>query len=146
VKVLFCSGIAPIVRDRDASVRFYGEVLGIPLEHDQDADYIATNALDGLRHLGLWPLGDAAEACFGTREWPAGVPEPQASVEFDVDDVDAAAEELRAAGYTLLAEPRTMPWGQRIVHLLSPEHLLVGLAYTPWFREEQDAEGSAERG
>jgi hypothetical protein len=30
-----------------------------------------------------------------------------------------------------------MPWGQRIVHVLSPEHLLVGLTYTPWMREEQ---------
>ncbi len=61
---------------------------------------------------------------------------PQATVEFDVDDVDAAAAELRAAGYTLLHDPATMPWGQRIVHVLSPERLLVGLTYTPAMREE----------
>jgi len=29
----------------------------------------------------------------------------------------------------------TMPWGQRIVHVLSPERLLVGLTYTPSMRE-----------
>jgi predicted enzyme related to lactoylglutathione lyase len=110
-------------------------VLGIPLEHDDDSDYVATSSLDGLKHLGLWRLADAAEACFGTREWPPDVPMPQATIEFDVDDVDAAAAELRDAGCTLLHEPKTMPWGQRIVHVLSPEHLLVGLTYTPAMRE-----------
>jgi catechol 2,3-dioxygenase-like lactoylglutathione lyase family enzyme len=135
MKVLFVAGVSPIVRDREASIEFYEGVLGIPMEKDDDSGYVATNSLDGLKHLGLWRLADAAEACFGTREWPADVPEPQATVEFDVDDVDAAAAELRTAGYTLLHEPTTMPWGQRIVHVLSPEHLLVGLTYTPWMRE-----------
>jgi catechol 2,3-dioxygenase-like lactoylglutathione lyase family enzyme len=141
VKVLFTAGFAPIVRDRDASLRFYSETLGLPLKRDEETDYVATNDLDGLKHLGLWPLSEAAEMVFGTKEWPAAVPEPQASVEFDVDDVDAAAQELEAAGYTLLDRPQTMPWGQRIVHVLSPEHLLVGLTYTPWMREGQDGAG-----
>jgi predicted enzyme related to lactoylglutathione lyase len=135
MKVLFVAGVSPIVRDRDASVDFYERVLGIPLDKDDDSDYVATNSLDGVKHLGLWRLSDAAEACFGTPEWPPGVPEPQATIEFDVDDVDAAAAELVDAGCTLLHEPVTMPWGQRIVHVLSPEHLLVGLTYTPWMRE-----------
>jgi catechol 2,3-dioxygenase-like lactoylglutathione lyase family enzyme len=138
MKVLFCAGFAPIVSDLDASVAFYGGTLGIPgLHRDTDnPDYVATNDLDGLKHLGLWKLSDAAEACFGTKEWPGHVPVPQGTIEFDVDDVDAAADELRAAGYALLHEPVTMPWGQRIVHVMSPERLLVGLAYTPWLREE----------
>lgn len=59
---------------------------------------------------------------------------PQATID-DVDDVDAAAEELRQAGYMLVHERKTMPWGQRIVHVMSPENLLVGLTYTPWMRE-----------
>jgi catechol 2,3-dioxygenase-like lactoylglutathione lyase family enzyme len=135
MKVLFAAGFTPIVRDRDASLRFYRETLGLPLEHDEENDYVATNDVDGLKHMGLWPLSDAAEMVFGTKQWPADVPEPQATVEFDVDDVDAAAKELEVAGYALLAGPRTMPWGQRIVHVLSPEHLLVGLTYTPWMRD-----------
>ena len=135
MKVLFCSGVSPIVRDRDASARFYRDTLGIPFTHDEEHDYIATGALDGLKHLGLWRLSEAAEACFGTREWPTTVPEPQATIEFDVDDVDAAAAEMEAAGYTLLHEPRTMPWGQRIAHVMSPENLLVGLTLTPDLRD-----------
>jgi predicted enzyme related to lactoylglutathione lyase len=135
VKVLFAAGVAPIVRDRDESIRFYEKTLGITLQRDDEADYVSTGDLDGLKHFGLWPLSEAAEQCFGTTDWPADVPEPQATVEFDVDDVDAAAAELQAVGYALLHEPKTMPWGQRIVHVMSPENLLVGLTYTPWMRD-----------
>jgi catechol 2,3-dioxygenase-like lactoylglutathione lyase family enzyme len=135
VKVLFVAGVSPIVKDRDASLRFYKDALGLPLNVDAEYDYVAMSDFDGLKHLGLWRLSEAAEACFGTTEWPADIPEPQATVEFDVDDVDAAAAEMTAAGYTLLHEPRTMPWGQRIVHVMSPEGLLVGLTVTPAMRE-----------
>jgi predicted enzyme related to lactoylglutathione lyase len=136
VNVLFVSGVSPIVRDRDESVRFYEATLGIPFTHDEEHDYIATGALDGLKHLGLWRLSEAAEVCFGVAQWPADIPEPQATIEFDVDDVDVAAAEMQAAGYTLLHEPRTMPWGQRIAHVMSPENLLVGLTRTPEMRSD----------
>ncbi len=135
MKVLFASGFAPIVRDRDASLRFYEAALGLPLERDDEYDYVSTGDLEGLKHFGVWPLSEAAELCFGTKEWPADVPEPQGTLEFDVDDVDAAAAELKAAGYSLLHEPMTTPWGQRIVHVMSPENLLIGLSYTPAMRD-----------
>ena len=139
MKVLFAAGFSPIVPDLDASIAFYEQALGITFDRDDNSDYVSTGDLDGLKHMGLWKLSDAAEACFGTKEWPGDMPVPQATVEFDVDDVDAAAEELRAAGYSLLHDPVTMPWGQRIVHVLSPERLLVGLTYTPAMRESSDA-------
>ena len=135
MKVLFCAGVSPIVPDREASLAFYEQTLGVPFDRDEGSEYVSTGALDGLKHMGLWKLSDAAEACFGTKEWPRAIPVPQATVEFDVDDVDGAAAELQSAGYELLHEPKTMPWGQRIVHVLSPEGLLVGLTYTPAFRE-----------
>ena len=135
MRVLFCAGVSPIVPDRDASLAFYEQTLGISFDRDDNSEYVSTGDLVGLKHMGLWKLSDAAEACFGRREWPNDVPVPQATVEFDVDDVDAAAEELRAAGYALVHGPVTMPWGQRIVHVMSPERLLVGLTYTPAMRE-----------
>ena len=61
---------------------------------------------------------------------------PQASIEFDVDDVAAAAAELQAAGYELIHEARTEPWGQTIARVLDPNGLIVGLSFTPWMREE----------
>jgi predicted enzyme related to lactoylglutathione lyase len=99
MKVLFAAGFSPIVADLDASIAFYEQVLGITFDRDDNSDYVSTGNLDGLKHMGLWKLSDAAEACFGTSEWPSDIPVPQATVEFDVDDVDAAAEELQAAGY-----------------------------------------------
>ena len=92
--------------------------------------------LDGARHFAVWPLEQAAESCWDTKEWPADVPVPQAWVELDVTDVDAAAAELAAGGHRLIHGPRTMPWGQTLARLLSPEGLLVGLAHTPWMRAD----------
>ena len=68
---------------------------------------------------------------FGTDTWPDDVPLPQASVEFEVDDVQAAAVELEARGHRLLHRPRTEPWGQTIARLLSPEGLVVGVSHIP---------------
>ena len=36
-----------------------------------------TDKLDGAEGLRLLPLSQAAEACFGTSEWPTGRPVPQ---------------------------------------------------------------------
>lgn len=139
MKVLFVAGLGPIVRDLQASARFYRDALGLPLP---EGDYVATDGLPGVKHFGLWALEDAAESCFGKREWPRDVPVPQGGIEFDVDDVAKAAEELRAKGYKLLVGAKKEPWGQTIARLLSPEGLLVGLTFTPWMREpEKDAPG-----
>jgi catechol 2,3-dioxygenase-like lactoylglutathione lyase family enzyme len=132
MKVLFVAGFGPIVRDMDASLRFYRETIGMPLEEGSD---VSTEKVDGVKHFGLWPLADAAESCFGTRDWPSNVAAPQGWVEFDVEDVAAAAAELQAKGYRLLVPPKTEPWGQTVARLLSPEGLLVGVTITPWMRE-----------
>ena len=55
----------------------------------------------------MWPLTQAAQACFGRPEWPAEIPFPQASIEFEVTDAKAvasAARELVSLGYSLLHE------------------------------------------
>jgi catechol 2,3-dioxygenase-like lactoylglutathione lyase family enzyme len=132
--VLFLTSIAPIVRDPDASRSFYADGLGMAFE-GQEGDYVFTHELDGTKHFGLWPLSEAANACFGTTEWPAETPIPQASVEFEVADVAAAAAELTVKGFRLIHGVRTEPWGQITARLLSPEGLLVAVCYTPAFQE-----------
>ncbi len=138
MKVLFVAGFGPIVRDMDASLRFYRDAIGMPLEEKGD---VSTEKVDGVKHFGLWPLAEAAESCFGSHEWPTNMTAPQAWIEFDVDDVAAAAEELRAKGYRLLVAPKTEPWGQTVARLLSPEGVLVGVTITPWMREPTKASG-----
>jgi catechol 2,3-dioxygenase-like lactoylglutathione lyase family enzyme len=135
MKVQFVASVSPIVADPAASGAFYRDALGVPFE-GADGDYVFTANLGGVKHFGLWPLRDAAQAVFGADEWPADVAVPQASVEFEVDDVAAAAAELQAKGYRLLHEARTEPWTQVTARLLSPEGLLVAVCYTPWFHED----------
>ena len=80
--------------------------------------------------------GSSAET-FGAKldEWPADVVRPQAWLEFDVEDVDAATRELEERGYRLLVRNRTEPWSQVVTRLISPEGLLVGVTMTPWMRK-----------
>ena len=90
MRVLFIAGFAPIVRDPSAARAFYASTLGVEFEGGQ-GDYFFTDKLAGAKHFGVWPLGEAAQSCFGRPEWPADVPVPQATIEFEVDDVAGAA-------------------------------------------------------
>ena len=132
--VQYVTSIAPIVRDAEASRSFYRDALGLVFE-GQDGGYLFTHELEGTKHFGLWPLPEAAKACFGTTEWPSAIPVPQASIEFEVADVAAAAAELTAEGYRLIHGARTEPWGQITARLLSPEGLLVAVCYSPAFHD-----------
>jgi catechol 2,3-dioxygenase-like lactoylglutathione lyase family enzyme len=134
MEIRFLTSIAPIVRDLEASQSFYAGALGLAFE-GHEGDYVFTHELEGAKHFGLWPLSEAAKACFGTREWPAEIPLPQASIEFEVADVASAAAELTADGYRLIHDAHIEPWGQITARLLSPEGLLVAVCFTPAFHD-----------
>ncbi len=128
------AGFAMIVPDPPAAQAFYRDALGVPLRTVM-GDYVAVDGWGGVRHLGVWPLADAAQACWGTRTWPADVPVPQATMEFELatpEEVEPAIEELRAAGYRVIHGAHTEPWGQVIARVLGPEGLLIGLCHSPW--------------
>ena len=133
MKVLFIAGFAAITPDASGSAALYRDALGLPLEGD---GYLSTEHVDGVKHLGVWPLDEAARSIFGATSWPDDVPVPQATIEFEVDDVAAAASELEQHDLVLLHGARTEPWGQTVARLLSPEGLVVGLTNTPWLRED----------
>jgi catechol 2,3-dioxygenase-like lactoylglutathione lyase family enzyme len=137
MNVQFVASVAPIVRDAAAARAFYGDALGVSFEGGEDS-YVYTHGLEGTKHFGLWPLSEAATACFGTTEWPSELPVPQASIEFEVADVAAAANELEAKGYRLIHDARTEPWAQITARLLSPEGLLIAVCYTPSFHDGPD--------
>jgi catechol 2,3-dioxygenase-like lactoylglutathione lyase family enzyme len=134
MKVLFVAGFGPIVPDMNTSRAFYGDALGLPLEGD--ASYLSTTDVAGVKHFALWPLSGAAQSCFGADTWPREYPVPQGWIEFDVEDVAAATEELEAGGYQVLVSVKTEPWGQTVTRLLGPEGLLVGITHTPSLRED----------
>jgi catechol 2,3-dioxygenase-like lactoylglutathione lyase family enzyme len=138
MNVEFLATVAVIAPDPHASRKLYVEALGLPLDGGGD-DYYHSEKIAGCKSFGIWPLSQAAEACFGTAQWPVDRPVPQASIEFDVADAAAvapAARELEQAGYELLHPPRQEPWGQTVARLQSPEGAIVGISYAPVLHEE----------
>jgi catechol 2,3-dioxygenase-like lactoylglutathione lyase family enzyme len=132
MQVQFIASVSVIAPDPPASRRLYLDTLGLPLE--RRGDYYASERVPGAKHFGIWPLAEAAQACYGTSAWPSEVPVPQASIEFEVANADAVAEaarELEARGYALLHPARTEPWGQTVARMLSEEGLIVGLSFAP---------------
>jgi catechol 2,3-dioxygenase-like lactoylglutathione lyase family enzyme len=134
--VLFIAGFGPIVGDKTESRKFYVDMLGISFK-EEEGGYLQTDALAGAKTFALWPLDQAAQSCFGKNAWPKEYVEPQAWLEFDVEDVEKATAELETQGYRVLLKNKKEPWGQTVTRLLSPEGLLVGVTFTPWMREKK---------
>jgi catechol 2,3-dioxygenase-like lactoylglutathione lyase family enzyme len=137
MQVEFVTSVAVITSDPAESRRLYMDGFGLPLKQ-LDGEYFASEEIGGCKHFGVWPLTQAAEACFGTTSWPDDIRVPQVSIEFEVADVDAvaaAAEELRSRGHQLVHEARQEPWGQTVARLISPEGAVVGVSYAPSLHE-----------
>ncbi|WP_163574409.1 VOC family protein [Halomonas faecis] len=127
---------ASITQDPKASTSLYQDALGLPLEKMDDYRFI--DKFPGENHFGVWPVSMAAQSCFGKDKWPAIVPVPTATIEFELADgaaVEAAVLEMKENGYEFIHEARTEPWGQIVARFMSPEGILVGLSYSPWLHE-----------
>ena len=140
MKVGFVAGFGPIMRDTDASRAFWGDGIGIQFEEPAPG-YFTNDSLEGVKAFAMWPLAQAAEATFGSLEWPEDLPAPQAWMELDVESAEAvsvAIAEMAGAGHRVLREAHEEPWGQTTARLLSPEGLLVGITFTPWMHDRPD--------
>ena len=136
--VRFLASVAVVAANPPQSRKLFIDALGLPLEGEGDG-YYSSGAIPGSKHFGVWPLSEAAQACFGTPEWPADRVVPQASIEFEVADVEAVAaagSELQRAGFELLHPARTEPWGQTVARLLTTDGLIVGISYAPSFHDK----------
>jgi catechol 2,3-dioxygenase-like lactoylglutathione lyase family enzyme len=134
----FIASVGVIAADPQKSRELYVDALGLPLEASEGDDYFHSERIGGSKHFGVWPLTQAAQACFGSPDWPADRPIPQISLEFEVADADAvqpAADELKARGFELLHDARTEPWGQTVARLQSIEGSVVGLSHAPWLHK-----------
>jgi catechol 2,3-dioxygenase-like lactoylglutathione lyase family enzyme len=141
MNVLFIASVAVVVADPLKSRKLFVDALGLALEGEGDG-YYSSEQIAGSNHFGVWPLSQAAEACFGTPEWPADRAVPQASIEFEVEDaqaVAAAGDELQRAGFELLHPARREPWGQTVTRLLTDDGLIIGISYAPSFHNEEPA-------
>jgi catechol 2,3-dioxygenase-like lactoylglutathione lyase family enzyme len=137
--VKFISSVTLITANPEHSHKLFLTALGLPLHAASPGDdYFFSEEVDGSKHFGLWPLSQAARACFGTTEWPSDKPIPQISIEFEVasqDAVDEAASQLEAQGFTLTHSARTEPWGQTVARLLTSDGAIIGISYAPWMHD-----------
>lgn len=136
MKIECIAGFAAITRNPSASASLYQDALGLPLERQDD--YRFMDQFPGANHFGVWPLTMAAQSCFGQDDWPAHIPEPTATIEFELADAEAvelAVQELKEKGQQFIHEARIEPWGQTVARFMSPEGILTGLSYAPWLHE-----------
>ena len=90
--VQFVTSVAVITPNPAVSRRLYLDALGLPRTAEADG-YLHSEDIDGSKSFGVWPLAQAAQACFGTPDWPADRPVPQASIEFEVTDVSPSCSD-----------------------------------------------------
>ena len=140
VHILFVAGFGPITKEDHASKSFYLDILNLPVKAmEGNESYMSTNdgELGGVKHFALWPLTQAANLCFGLKEWPEEFNIPQSWIEFEVEDIVVASAYMVSKGYQLLVNNRIEPWGQSVTRFLSPEGVLTGLTVTPWLRSSK---------
>ena len=105
-------------------VTFYEHVTGAPAQWStpdfaEVITTVGTLAIGSTRTVVLFGAGSARPADNHT-----------AIVEFLVDDVDAEHARMRAVADDVVAEPVTLPWGNRSLLLRDPDGNLVNL-FTP---------------
>jgi catechol 2,3-dioxygenase-like lactoylglutathione lyase family enzyme len=138
MKILFIASVAIVTPDPAESRKLFLDALGLPLKRHEGDEYYFSESIEGSKHFGIWPVSQAAQACFGTTVWPADRPIPHACFEFEVavkDSVATAAEELQARGFTLLHGARTEPWGQTVARMQTAEGAII--SYAPWMHEAE---------
>ena len=128
--------IAVVVRDLDAALRVYHEVLGLPLERVEE---VPAEKVRGA-FLPL-PEGDSEVELVqptaddtGIARYLAKRGEGMHHICFEVDDIEAAMSELSAAGLQVLEEkPRLGSQGQKyvFVHPKTAHGVLIELYQRP---------------
>lgn len=118
-------GIIPQLRTTDlaSTIRFYTEVLGLTLDFEYDDFYAGVRAGQQVIHLKLVDNPDPSV------EWVQQ--QDHLHLYLFVDDVDAAAENLRARGADLVRQPQEMPWGTRELVLRDDQGHTIYLGQAP---------------
>ena len=111
------------VNDLSRSVAFYTNALGFVLDEEYkgpDGRVMGAMVKAGVCRLGLsqddWAKGRDRQKGVGVRVWCT-----------TVQDIDALAARIKAAGHMLAEEPKDQPWGGRTLAVDDPDgfHLTV---------------------
>ncbi len=111
--------------DLDASIRFYREAIGFAVVQQFERDGKVAGAMVSSGNC-LVVLNQDDGKLGWERIKGQGI-----SLQLNVGapaDVDAAADRIRSAGFTLLNEPADRPWGVRMFQVLDPDGFKVGVS------------------
>ncbi len=118
--------LALTIEDYETALRFYRDVLGLPVisawERDDGSGAILDAGRATLEVLSVDQTGLVDEVEVGTR----GVSGP-VRVALEVDDSVATAQRLVDGGAEQLAEPAVTPWSHRNVRLRAPDGMQLTL-------------------
>ena len=118
------------VDDLEASIRFYETALGFSLVR-RDADYASLRrgaAILGLGAIAKLPV-DADGPGF-TQARLTGVRGAGVEIVLEVQDVDAALEDVTRAGGRVVEPLRDRPWGLRDFRLIDPDGYYLRVTHT----------------
>jgi lactoylglutathione lyase len=109
--------------DLERSIRFYRDVLGIPLRFSTEsyAEFETEGAKFALYARAHLPELIGQEAPADRAPWP------QAEIAFFVEDPDAEHDRLRDASVAILAQPTDRPWGERTLHVSDADGNVIEL-------------------
>jgi len=116
IKTVWCVTLK--VSDLKKAIAFYGKILGLDKKYEYSS-YAGFQC--GGVEIGLSP---------GRRE--SKPVEDAPSVEFVVEDVDAAYETLKRKGVRFVKEPHDEPWGGRQASFLDPDGNLLEIVQVDW--------------
>lgn len=116
--------IVLVVADLDRAVRFYCDVLELPLGH-RSGSY--AQLATGVTRVALYERA-AMAVTLGREIEPPSLDAPGFELGFKVDDCDAAFDELVSRGATPAVRPTDRAWGQRTAYVRDPDGHLVELA------------------
>lgn len=107
--------------DLARALAFYRDLLGFRESYrfpdEGTPAFVALESGEG--SLALGDVSGVEEPIHGRPLRPVGGRRFEVCVY--VDDVDAAVEELRAAGVPVLAEPADQPWSERMAYVEDPD-------------------------
>lgn len=112
------TGICLVTEHVPALVQFYTKILGCKAEGD---DTHAEFEMDGLS-LAIFTRQGMEEMAPGSMR---GAGYGSFTIGFEVENVDAEYEQLKALGVTFVKLPATYPWGARSVWFRDPDGNIV---------------------
>ncbi|MDX3589714.1 VOC family protein [Streptomyces sp. ID03-2B] len=105
--------------DPERSRAFYGEALGLAVYREFGT---------GLERGTVYFLGGGFLEVSGRSEEP---PSPAVRIWLQVDDAEAAHDELRAKGVSVLRPPKREPWGLVEMWIEDPDGVRIAVVEVP---------------